>query len=261
MSTKYLGENFDIHGGGLDLKFPHHECEVAQGKACNGTAPVNYWMHTNMLTMNGQRMSKSTGNYILPMELISGENDFFEKPFHPSVVRFCFMQAHYRSVLDISNDAMLAAEKGFHRLMEAVKLLDNIQVSETGSAGFDLKEWEQKCKEALADDFNAPILISYLFEAVKFIHLLKEGKESITEENLHELRNLMYAFVYDVLGLQNMEENSNAKLDQALQVLIDIRTQAKKAKNFQLSDQIRDQLLEQGIQLKDGRDGTTYELK
>lgn len=261
MSTKYLGENFDIHGGGLDLKFPHHECEVAQGKACNGTTPVNYWMHANMLTMNGQRMSKSTGNYILPMELISGENDFFEKPFHPSVVRFCFMQAHYRSVLDISNDAMIAAEKGFHRLMEAVKLLENIQVSETGSAGFDLKEWEQKCKEALADDFNAPILISYLFEAVKYIHLLKEGKESITKENLEELKNLMYAFVYDVLGLQNMEENSNAKLDQALQVLIDIRTQAKKAKNFELSDQIRDQLLEQGIQLKDGREGTTYELK
>ncbi|MBF6610424.1 MAG: cysteine--tRNA ligase [Chryseobacterium sp.] len=261
MSTKYLGENFDIHGGGLDLKFPHHECEVAQGKACNGTTPVNYWMHANMLTMNGQRMSKSTGNYILPMELVSGENDFFEKPFHPSVVRFCFMQAHYRSVLDISNDAMIAAEKGFHRLMEAVKLLENIQVSETGSAGFDLEEWKQKCKEALADDFNAPILISYLFEAVKWIHLLKEGKESITKENLEELKSLMYAFVYDVLGLQNMEENTNEKLDQALQVLIDIRTQAKKAKNFELSDQIRDQLLEQGIQLKDGREGTTYELK
>ena len=121
MSTKYLGDKFDIHGGGMDLKFPHHECEIAQGKACNGTEPVNYWMHANMLTMNGQRMSKSTGNYILPMELITGNNNFFEKPFHPSVLRFCFLQAHYRSVLDISNEAMLASEKGFSRLMDAVK--------------------------------------------------------------------------------------------------------------------------------------------
>ncbi|NHW58707.1 cysteine--tRNA ligase, partial [Escherichia coli] len=129
MSTKYLGEKFDIHGGGMDLKFPHHECEVAQGKACNGTSPVNYWMHANMLTMNGQRMSKSTGNYILPMQLISGENDFFEKSFHPSVVRFCFMQAHYRSVLDISNEAMIASEKGFQRLMEAMNVLENLSAN------------------------------------------------------------------------------------------------------------------------------------
>ena len=131
MSTKYLGDQFDIHGGGMDLKFPHHECEIAQGKACNGLEPVKYWMHANMLTMNGQRMSKSTGNYILPMELITGNNDFFEKAFHPSVLRFCFLQAHYRSVLDISNDAMLASEKGFNRLMEAVKILNTQAVSYT----------------------------------------------------------------------------------------------------------------------------------
>jgi len=262
MSTKYLGEQFDIHGGGMDLKFPHHECEIAQGKGCNGVSPVKYWMHANMLTMNGQRMSKSTGNYILPHQLISGENDFFEKPFHPSVVRFNFLQAHYRSVLDISNEAMLASEKGFQRLMEAVKILMNQEprAKNQEQSSFDLKEWKQKCYDALNDDFNSPILISHLFEAVSFIFKLKDGKETITSEDLEELKTLMNAFVFDVLGLQNIEENNNSKLDQTLQVLIELRNQARKAKNFELSDQIRDKLLEQGIELKDGREGTSYVL-
>ena len=267
MSTKYLGEQFDIHGGGMDLKFPHHECEIAQGKGCNGVEPVKYWMHANMLTMNGARMSKSTGNYILPQELISGENDFFEKPFHPSVVRFNFLQAHYRSVLDISNEAMLASEKGFQRLMEALKTLSaisNQQSTESGKqkaeSGFNLNSWKEKCYDALNDDFNSPILISHLFEAVSFIFKLKDGKETIATEDLEELKTLMNAFVFDVLGLQNIEENNNAKLDQTLQVLIELRNQARKAKNFELSDQIRDKLLAEGIELKDGRDGTSYVL-
>ena len=262
MSTKYLGEKFDIHGGGMDLKFPHHECEVAQGKACNGTSPVNYWMHANMLTMNGQRMSKSTGNYILPSELISGENDFFEKPFHPTIVRFNFLQAHYRSVLDISNAAMVASEKGFQRLMEALKILNNTEISSQNSAEqtFDVEAWKKKCYDALTDDFNSPILISYLFEAVNFAFKLKDGKESISTENFEELKKLMNDFVFEVLGLQNIEENSNAKLDQTLQVLIDLRNQARKSKNFDLSDQIRDRLLAEGIELKDGRDGTSYSI-
>lgn len=267
MSTKYLGEQFDIHGGGMDLKFPHHECEIAQGKGCNGVEPVKYWMHANMLTMNGARMSKSTGNYILPQELISGENDFFEKPFHPSVVRFNFLQAHYRSVLDISNEAMLASEKGFQRLMEALKTLSAISNQQSAESGkqkaesdFNLNSWKEKCYDALNDDFNSPILISHLFEAVSFIFKLKDGKENITSEDLEELKTLMNAFVFDVLGLQNIEENNNSKLDQTLQVLIELRNQARKAKNFELSDQIRDKLLEQGIELKDGREGTSYVL-
>ena len=267
MSTKYLGEQFDIHGGGMDLKFPHHECEIAQGKGCNGVEPVKYWMHANMLTMNGARMSKSTGNYILPQELISGENDFFEKPFHPSVVRFNFLQAHYRSVLDISNEAMLASEKGFQRLMEALKTLSAISNQQSAESGkqkaesdFNLNSWKEKCYDALNDDFNSPILISHLFEAVSFIFKLKDGKETIAAEDLEELKNLMNAFVFDVLGLQNIEENNNAKLDQTLQVLIELRNQARKAKNFELSDQIRDKLLAEGIELKDGRDGTSYVL-
>jgi len=260
MSTKYLGERFDIHGGGMDLKFPHHECEIAQGKACNDVAPVNYWMHANMLTMNSQRMSKSTGNYILPMQLVTGENDFFEKPFHPTIVRFCFLQAHYRSVLDISNDAMIASEKGFIRLMEAIKVLNSITPDNEKQSGFDLKEWKTKSYDALTDDFNSPILIAHLFEAVKYIFALNDGKETITAEDLEDLRSTMNAFVFDVLGLQNVEENNNEKLDQTLKVLIELRNQARKSKNFDLSDQIRDKLLAEGIELKDGRDGTTYVL-
>ena len=260
MSTKYLGEKFDIHGGGMDLKFPHHECEVAQGKACNGTEPVNYWLHANMLTMNGQRMSKSTGNYILPMELVSGNNDFFEKPFHPAIVRFNFLQAHYRSVLDISNEAMVASEKGFQRLMEAMKLVSSFGFLTSDSSTFDISAWKEKCYAALNDDFNSPILISHLFEAVNFIFKLKDGKETLTEADLKELQHIMSGFVYEVLGLQNIEENNNEKLDQTLQVLIELRNQARKSKNFELSDQIRDRLLAEGIELKDGRDGTTYSL-
>lgn len=260
MSTKYLGETFDIHGGGMDLKFPHHECEIAQGKACNDAAPVNYWMHANMLTMNSQRMSKSTGNYILPMQLVTGDNDFFEKPFHPSIVRFCFLQAHYRSVLDISNDAMIASEKGFIRLMEAVKVLNTITPDDTKQSGFSLKEWKDKAYEALTDDFNSPILIAHLFEAVKYIFALNDGKETISTEDLEDLKTTLNAFIFDVLGLQTVEENNNEKLDQTLKVLIELRNQARKSKNFDLSDQIRDKLLAEGIELKDGRDGTSYVL-
>jgi len=260
MSTKYLGETFDIHGGGMDLKFPHHECEIAQGKACNDAAPVNYWMHANMLTMNSQRMSKSTGNYILPMQLVTGENDFFEKPFHPSIVRFCFLQAHYRSVLDISNDAMLASEKGFIRLMEALKVLNSVAANEEKPSGFSLEEWKNKAYDALTDDFNSPVLIAHLFEAVKYIFALNDGKETISTKDLEVLKTIMNALVFDVLGLQAIEENNNEKLDQTLKVLIELRNQARKSKNFELSDQIRDKLLAEGIELKDGREGTSYVL-
>jgi cysteinyl-tRNA synthetase len=260
MSTKYLGETFDIHGGGMDLKFPHHECEIAQGKACNDAAPVNYWMHANMLTMNSQRMSKSTGNYILPMQLVTGDNDFFEKPFHPTIVRFCFLQAHYRSVLDISNDAMIASEKGFIRLMEAVKVLNSVTPDDTKQSGFNLKEWKNKAYEALTDDFNSPILIAHLFEAVKYIFALNDDKETISTEDLEDLKTTLNALIFDVLGLQAIEENNNEKLDQTLKVLIELRNQARKSKNFDLSDQIRDKLLAEGIELKDGRDGTSYVL-
>jgi cysteinyl-tRNA synthetase len=258
MSTKYLGEQFDIHGGGMDLKFPHHECEIAQGKACNEVSPVRYWMHANMLTMNGQRMSKSTGNYILPMQLITGENNFFEKAFAPSVLRFCFLQAHYRSVLDISNEAMLASEKGFDRLMEAIKSLGELKTSSESSV--NVAEWKQKCLDALLDDFNSPILIANLFEAVKFINLIKENKATISAADLELLKESMNAFVFEVLGLQdaNESQSNNDKLEGVIQMLIGMRNQARADKNWALSDQIRDELLALGIQLKDSKDGTSF---
>ena len=261
MSTKYLGDQFDIHGGGMDLKFPHHECEIAQGKACNGIAPVRYWMHANMLTMNGQKMSKSTGNTILPMELITGDNSFFEKGFSPSVIRFFFLQAHYRSVVDLSNNALLASEKGFNRLMEAMKIINDFETENTEvNSQFQVEEFKANCYNALTDDFNSPILIAHLFDATNFIFKLKEGNEMISKKDLMELKTLINTLVFDVLGLKNISENNHSKLDSALQVLIDLRNQARKVKNFELSDQIRDRLLEQGIELKDGREGTTYKI-
>ncbi len=258
MSTKYLGERFDIHGGGMDLKFPHHECEIAQGKAHNGVSPVNYWMHANMLTMNGLRMSKSTGNYILPMELFNGENDFFEKAFQPNIVRFCFLQAHYRSVLDISNDAMIASEKGFVRLMEGIKLLADLKTSATSS--IDVEAWKQSCYDAMNDDFNTPILIAQLFEGVKYINLINDGKETITAADLEVLTSTLKVFVFDILGIQNesIASNHTEKLDGTIELLIEMRKEARANKNFALSDQIRDQLLAIGIQLKDGKDGTSF---
>lgn len=261
MSTKYLGETFDIHGGGMDLKFPHHECEVAQAKAGYGHSPVRYWMHTNMLTMNGLRMSKSTGNYILPMELVNGNNDFFEKPFHPNIVRFCFLQAHYRSVLDISNEAMLASEKGFNRMSEAYKNLSNLSASTTSSV--DIKSWKQSCYDAMNDDFNSPILIAQLFEGVRFINLIKEGKETVSEDDLATLKTTFTNFLVDVLGLNFNSESSSSntnKLDGVVNMLIEMRNEARANKNWALSDEIRDRLLALGIQLKDGKDGTSFSV-
>ncbi|MFV0144170.1 cysteine--tRNA ligase [Empedobacter falsenii] len=257
MSTKYLGDFFDIHGGGMDLKFPHHECEIAQAKGSNGHEPVKYWMHANMLTMNGQRMSKSTGNYILPMQLVNGENNFFEKAFHPSVVRFCFLQAHYRSVLDISNEAMLASEKGYNRLVEALKTLENITPKKISTVNID--ELEAKLYTAMDDDFNTPIMIAHLFDAVKMINSIKDSFENITTEDLERLKAIMNGFVHDVLGLDTEAVNeSSDKLDGVVKMLIEMRNQARVDKNWALSDQIRDQLSDLGIQLKDGAEGTTY---
>lgn len=258
MSTKYLGERFDIHGGGMDLKFPHHECEIAQAKGANGEAPVNYWMHTNMLIMNGQKMSKSTGNIVNPRELISGDNDIFEKGFDPMVLRFFMLQAHYRSVLDLSNDAVVASEKGFNRLMDAYALIDNLNVSEASSV--DIPSWVATCHEKMDDDFNTPMLIAQLFEGVKMIQLIHDGKESINEHDKVILKMRMKEFIEDVLGLKLIRTDKNDKLDAAMQLLIDLRNSARENKDWSTSDQIRDQLAASGIILKDGKDGTSYTI-
>lgn len=263
MSSKYLGETFDIHGGGMDLKFPHHECEIAQGEAAHGHSPVNYWMHANMLTLNGQKMSKSTGNSILPGELFTGDNDFMQKAFAPSVVRFFMMQAHYRSILDFSNDAILAAEKGFNRLTEAMKVMENLSVSKTSS--IDLPSWKAKCYAAMNDDFNTPILIAALFDAVKMTQSIHDGNACITSSDLEELQETMNDFFFDVLGLQTSKEEGSSSikkgLDSAMKLIIDLRATARANKDWSTSDKIRDELTAAGIELKDGADGTIYSLK
>ncbi|QLG46187.1 cysteine--tRNA ligase [Costertonia aggregata] len=260
MSTKYLGETFDIHGGGMDLKFPHHECEIAQAEASNGNSPVKYWLHANMLTLNGKKMAKSTGNSLLPGEIFSGENDILSKAFSPSVVRFFMMQAHYTSILDMSNDALLASEKGYNRLLDALDLLKKL---DTGSkTDFDVNAWQQKCYDAMNDDFNTPILIANLFEAVKHINLIKEGKETITQNDRENLQNILHNFIFEILGLErkNTAENGSGKLSGVVELLIQLRNEARVNKDFATSDKIRDELSALGIQLKDGKDGTTFNL-
>ncbi|MET7028210.1 cysteine--tRNA ligase [Sediminicola luteus] len=260
MSTKYLGETFDIHGGGMDLKFPHHECEIAQAEASNGHSPVNYWMHANMLTLNGKKMAKSTGNNILPNEMFSGENDILSKPFTPTVVRFFMMQAHYTSILDLSNEALLASEKGFQKLMDSLDLLDKLETA--ADSDFDVASWKQKCYDAMNDDFNTPILIATLFEAVKHINLIKEGKENISEADKNTLRETMHSFIFDVLGLDHKvdAQGDSDKLPGVVDLLIQLRNEARANKDFATSDKIRDQLAALGIQLKDGKEGTTFSV-
>ncbi|NND79103.1 MAG: cysteine--tRNA ligase [Maribacter sp.] len=260
MSTKYLGETFDIHGGGMDLKFPHHECEIAQAEASNGHSPVNYWLHANMLTLNGKKMAKSTGNNILPGEIFSGENTILSKPFTPSVVRFFMMQAHYTSILDLSNDALLASEKGYHRLMDAIDSLKDLPTGK--KSDFNISEWRQKCYEAMNDDFNTPILIANLFEAVKHINLIKEGKESVSESDKELLQKTINDFVFEVLGLEDKRESGQDSdtLQRVVELLIQLRNEARTNKDFATSDKIRDQLVAMGIQLKDGKDGTTFSI-
>ena len=260
MSTKYLGEQFDIHGGGIDLKFPHHECEIAQSQTCSGVKPVNYWMHTNMLLLNSQKMAKSTGNFILPNEILSGENDILPKPFSASVVRFFNLQANYRSILDFSGEALEASEKGHAKLMDAVRFVDSITAAKTST--FDVHKWEKDCYAAMNDDFNTPVLIAHLFEAVKAINQIKEQNATLTAADLATLKTTLNAFVFDVLGLMNEANQDNSeKINGVVALLIKLRKEARENKDWALSDQIRDELIALGIQLNDGREGTTFSIQ
>ena len=260
MSTKYLGNNFDIHGGGMDLKFPHHECEIAQSIAFNKTSPANVWMHANMLTLNGSKMAKSTGNNILPGDILSGNNTILKKPFSASVVRFFILQAHYRSVLDFSSEAIEASEKGFNKLMEAQKSLSNLKSS--SNSDFNISKWLEKCYEALNDDFNTPILIAELFNVVKFINQVKSDKATISTEDLNTLQSKFNEFIFDILGLENKNasNSSNDKLDSAVNLLIELREEARLNKNYALSDKIRNDLSKNGITLNDSNNETTYSI-
>ena len=262
MSTKYLGEQFDIHGGGMDLKFPHHDCEIAQAEASNDKSPVNYWMHSNMLTLNGRKMAKSTGNNIEPNEIFSGENEKLSKAFTPSATKFFLYQAHYRSVLDLSDEAMLASERGYHRLLQAYHLLEELPVSDT--TDMDVAAWRQSCYDAMNDDFNSPILIAKLFEAVNFIQRVENKQASCTDSDRKLLQKTLHDFMFEILGLVDeyrKPTGDSEMLAGTVDLLIDIRNDARKERNFETSDKIRDALDTLGIQLNDGKDGTGFVIK
>ena len=260
MSSKYLGNKFDIHGGGIDLKFPHHECEIAQCEAANDIKPVNYWLHANMLTLNNKKMSKSTGNNILPGEIINGKNNFFSKPINAEVIRFFILQAHYRSVLDISEKALLASEKGFKKLTDSLSLLENIKPSDK-TIGFDIENWEKLCYDSMNDDFNSPILISNLFSAVKFINSINDGKSSVSINDLKVLSEKMKLFFFEILGLKitnKSDENINSKTDDLIKLILKYREKSRNERDFITSDIIRDDLEKLGIIINDTESGTNY---
>jgi cysteinyl-tRNA synthetase len=256
MSTKYLGSHFDIHGGGMDLKFPHHEDEIAQNCGSLGCNPAKYWMHANMLNVNGQKMSKSFGNYFLPKEIVEGSTTLFDKPYSPDVIRFCMMQAHYRSTLDFTQDSLNAAEKGYSRLSDAVQLLDKLNPSKESS--FNVRELVDSFYSAMDDDFNAPMLIANLFEAVRRINLINDGNDTISASDLELLKNELQAFIGDVLGLRTGTTNSDSKLAPVMDLVLDLRQQARTNKDWTTSDRIRDGLAAAGITVKDSKDGTSW---
>lgn len=259
MSTKYLGDTFDIHGGGMDLKFPHHECEIAQSKGGGKSEPANYWMHTNMLTMNGAKMSKSVGNVVSIEQLGSGDHPLLEKGFSEMVIRFFMMQSHYSSTLDLSSSAIAAAEKGFEKLMNAMQTIQNLSTSDSSTV--DVSALVEKFATAMNDDFNTPILIAYLFDGVKMINSIHGEKETISGSDLELLLTTMNSYVWDVLGLKPVE-NSGAKdelTEELMSLFIRLRKEAKDNKNYSLADEIRNKLTSLSITLKDSKDGTTWE--
>jgi len=260
MSTKYLGEQFDIHGGGMDLKFPHHESEVAQNTACTGHGPARYWLHTNMLTFEGSKMSKSLGNSILPNELFTGNHPLLRRGFHPMVVRFFMMQAHYRSTLDFSNEALEASEKGYQRLMAGMKVLPTLVTSE--KSDINIQDYKAKFTAAMDDDFNSSVLISHLFDAVKSINSIAEGRLKITEQDKNDLILLMDGIVKNVLVLSSIEETGDSELTNGLmELILDLRARARSNKDWATSDAIRDQLDALNIVVKDSKNGASWGLK
>jgi cysteinyl-tRNA synthetase len=260
MSMKYLGDEFDIHGGGMDLLFPHHECEIAQSKAANGVEAVKTWMHNNMITINGQKMGKSLGNFITLEEFFTGSHDLLDQAYSPMTVRFFILQAHYRSTVDFSNEALLAAQKGMERLFKGIETLEKIPTSDTTS--FDIDEFKKKCYDALLDDLNSPILISYLFDGIKFINNVANGKDQITEQVKSELVELYHTFAHEILGLEK-EASGNSEQNEAfssiVELLLNLRLDAKANKDFETADKIRNQLTEMGFTIKDKKDGFDWE--
>lgn len=260
MSSKYLGKTFDIHGGGMDLQATHHTNEIAQSQACNHTAPAKYWVHTNMLTVNGARMSKSAGNGFLPRELFTGDHPLLEKGYSPMSVRFFMAQSHYRSTLDFSNEALQAAEKGYRKLMESLNTLQKIEPSDRST--FDVAELETRCYNAMNDDFNSPVLIAHLFDAVRIINSARDRKESLTATDLEQLKKVMHTFIFEVLGLldETRQGAGSEVIEGLMELILDIRKQARDNKDWSTSDQIRDRLKAAGIEIKDTKEGIEWSM-
>ena len=263
MSTKYLGEKFDIHGGGLDLLFPHHEAEIAQGVACFGHNTVNYWIHNNMITINGQKMGKSLGNFIQLDEFFTGSHPMLEKAYSPMTIRFFMLQAHYRSPLDFSNEALQAAEKGLERLMNAMTLLSGLKTA--ASSSIDVEKLKEDCYEALNDDLNSPILIAHLFDGARMINSVNDGNATITPDDLLKLQQLYKEMVVDVLGIQQTSDgDSGAKNElfgKMVEMLLSLRQEAKLRKDWATSDQIRNNLTALGFEIKDTKEGADWKIK
>ena len=261
MGKKYLGEYFDIHGGGMDLIFPHHECEIAQAIASQGSDMVRYWMHNNMITVNGQKMGKSLGNFITLDEFFTGNSPLLTQAYTPMTIRFFILQAHYRSTLDFSNEALQASEKGLERLLESCSHLNKLTSSPTSSV--NVKGLREKCEEAICDDLNSPIVISHLFDACKAINTVHDGKGAISAEDLRELKDVFQLFIEDILGLQTVSSassDSEAAYVKAVDLLLSIRSQAKENKDWTTSDRIRKELEFYGFKVKDTKDGVEWSL-
>ncbi len=259
MSTKYLGEEFDIHGGGMDLKFPHHECEIAQNVGSSGKSGPRIWMHGNMLTVQGRKMAKSEGNGFTPEELITGNHKLLEQAYSPMTVRFFMLQCHYASTLDFSNDALRAAEKGYKRLMESFQTLAELKPAEDST--IDVQRIQAACEAAMNDDFNTPILLSKLFEAVKLVNLLKTGTEKASQSDLDSLKKLYTDWVFQVLGFTLDSEaaaGADDRTPELMELIIKLRKAAKLNRDFNTADQIREELGKLGITLKDTPEGTTF---
>lgn len=263
MSMKYLGDIFDIHGGGMDLAFPHHECEIAQSTASRGKESVRYWMHNNMITIQGQKMARSLGNFITLDELFSGNHHLLEKAFSPMTIRFFILQAHYRSTIDFSNEALLAAEKGLEKLLNAVGLLDKLPASTESSC--NITELKEKTFAALNDDLNSPVAIAHLFEGVKIINSIQAGTEKLTSADIDELNSFFKTVVFDILGLIPEEsaggEKKNELLNEMIHLILTLRMEAKARKDWAAADRIRDKLMALGIEIKDTKDGFEWTLR
>jgi cysteinyl-tRNA synthetase len=258
MSEKYLGKEFDIHAGGMDLLFPHHESEIAQSTACNHTNPAKYWMHNNMITVNGQKMAKSLGNGILIQELFEGKHHLLDQAYSPMTLRFFLLQAHYRSTLDFSNEALKAAEKGFQRLMNGVRILEELTPSL--DSDYNVNEWQKKLYDQLNDDLSTPQVIATLFEAVKNINEIAANRVRISEKDLEILKTTFKLFVFEILGFVSERTEKNHALDGIMSLVLEIRNTAKQNKDWDTADKIRKQLKESGVEIMDDKNGSTYRI-